>query len=215
MFMLSFAGLLKYSPIYIPDHAIDAMDVARSSLHPLNDSPFNGDFPRHRIRLHYGTMTEPRWRRVERRSDVTFKQVIVLRDAIRVWSALKESGATRAAQVVSLAVQGTHLPRRWPFDGPVTAFVPVDAAFPHVPDAILSERNRRALAGFVLDHVVAGAAVPRANHVLTTLGGRRLSVSGNNDVVLVQGARILQRLDVAPHHVYLLDGPVVGPPSAS
>src|SRR5207253_11311266 len=119
MMMLSFAPLLKDIPIYIPDHSVDAMDIARSSLHPWNDSPLNGEFPRHNIRLHHGTVTESRWRRVERCSDIEFKKTMVMRDVMRVWSALKDEGCSQTARLISLALQRTPLARRWPLDSPV------------------------------------------------------------------------------------------------
>jgi hypothetical protein len=197
MMMLSFAPLLKDIPLYIQDHAVHAMDVARSSLHPWNDSPFNNHFPRHRIRLHYGPVTESRWRRMERLSDSAFKQVLVMREILQIWQALKNTGACEnICRVLALALQDTTLARRWPIDGSCTAFVPTDLALAAMPAELLDKTASKRLQRWVLDHVVAGhiEAGTSAGTSVTALSGGRFVVG------LVQ-----QTLMVGRHFIHLLD----------
>jgi hypothetical protein len=209
MIMLSFAPLLKDIPIYIPDHSVDAIDLARSSLHPWNDSPLNGEFPRHHIRLHHGPVTESRWRRVERCSDVEFKKAMVMRDVMRVWSAIKDEDCSRAARLISLALQCTPLARRWPVDAPVSAFVPLDTGLPEIPSALIRDIGAATLMKWILNHVVAGTAQFTAGQSLTMLGGKVHRIVEDSGGTFINSSRIVRCLDVAPHRVYLVDKPLV------
>lgn len=203
MFMLSFAPLLKDIPLYIPEHAVAPMDLARQSLHPLNDTPLTSAFARHSVRLHYGAMDEARWRRIERRSDAFFKQAIVMREILRVWAALQGRGCDTARQLMSVALQGTSLARRWPDDGPVTVFVPNDAALarldPGAVRALIAPEANERLVRAVLGHVVSGTrvAVSAEKADLRTLGGGSLRLNGE--------ARVVESLEVPPHRIHIVD----------
>lgn len=200
MFMLSFAPLLKDVPLYLQDHAITGMDVARSSLHPLNDSPLNDHFPRHRIRLHYGSVTERKWQRVERLSDGTFKQALVMREALQVWRALKETGVCEnACRFLALALQDTSLARRWPADTPCTAFVPTDQALATLPADLLGTAASRRLYHWILAHIVEGRLEPSTpiGSTLPTLSGSRL-VAGPIRKTVAAGRHLVHLVDHLP-----------------
>ena len=173
MFMLSFAPLLKDGPLYLQNHAVTGMDVARSSLHPLNDSPLNDYFPRHRIRLHYGPVTERKWQRVEYSSDGAFKQALVMREVLQAWQALKDAGTCEnACRALALALQGTSLARRWPADTNCTAFVPTDQALPALPTDLLSDNASGHLHRWILAHVAAGRVdtIPTDSPLMSLIG---------------------------------------------
>ena len=145
MFMLSFAPLLKDIPLYLQNHEVTDLDIARSSLHPLNDTPLNDDFPRHRIRLHYGPVNESKWRRTERLSDIMLKRALVMRKILQIWRELKNTNTcNHTCQILAIALQTSSLARRWPVDTPCTAIVPTDRVlnnylFPYLNKIILND----------------------------------------------------------------------------
>jgi len=170
MFMLSFAPLRKDVPLFLQDHPIDDIDVARSSLHPLNDTPLNMHFARHRVRLHYGAITPERWRREEAKSDVVFKRAMVAREAIQIWTAIRSTGrCTIASQFLATGLFASPMARRWPRDEPLTILVPTDAAFAGSPPwHLISAQCRDSLYRWLLGHVSAGSYDAAAG-----LSGRR------------------------------------------
>jgi hypothetical protein len=158
MFMLSFAPLRKDLPLFLQDHAIDGIDLARSSLHPLNDTPLNMHFARHRVRLHFGTVTPGPWRRAEAKSDVVVKQAMVAREAMQIWAALRATGCCIiASQFLAAGLLASPMARRWPKDQPLTIVVPTDAAFAGSPPwHLISPQCRDSLYRWLLSHVSAG-----------------------------------------------------------
>jgi hypothetical protein len=190
MMMLSLAPLMKDLPLYIPERGVTPMDVARQTLHPLNDTPFTSLFAGRSIRLHYGEMTPARWRRAERRSEIAFKQVLVLRDLLRVWAALEGHPCRTARRALAVAAQATSLARRWPHAGPVTAFVPTDEALQERAgdwmERLLAVGAERQLQEWVLAHVASGRGdgLPSMAPIHT---------------------KIVECFDVPPHRVSLVD----------
>lgn len=159
MLMLSFAPLMKDIPLYLHQHKIDGFDIARSSLHPLNDTPLNPYFAKHYTRLHYGRMTESVWRRTERRSDAVFKNALVGRSAMQIWKAIGETGGCSiAAQLLAVGLLGTLLARRWHSISKGTILIPTDAAFSKAPKPwwyLLDETRMADLRQWLSRHVVA------------------------------------------------------------
>jgi hypothetical protein len=159
MLMLSLAPLMKDIGdigIYIPHHRPEPIDVARSSLHPLNDTPFNDMFIRQAVRLHTGAMTEARWRSTEARAEAAFHQVLVLRQAMQIWKALHAEGCHYAARLLAAAIETTPLASRWRRRGPLAIFAPRDIAFaftgPSLP-AMLAPGAEHHLLHFIENHV--------------------------------------------------------------
>ncbi len=211
MFMLSFAARLKDIPIYIPRHTVTPMDLARQSLHPLNDNPLTSEFARRTVRLHYGPMTERRWRAPQIRSDGFIKQAIVMREFLRIWHAIQDRGCTATSRLMSVALQATQLARRWPHDGAVTAFIPNDQAIAREGsrsiEALLAPGMENALQRFVLSHTMAGCpALPEAGPAtLRTLDGQMLRYEKTSDAARIAEANFVEAIDVSPHRVYLID----------
>jgi uncharacterized surface protein with fasciclin (FAS1) repeats len=213
MFMLSFAPLLKDIPVYICDHAVTPLDLARQSLHPLNDTPLTSAFARHPIRLHYGAMTEARWGRRVRASHGFVDQAVMMRECLRIWRAIHEhGGCTVASRLISVALQATRLARQWPHDGPVTVFVPSDAAVGRcAPDAIerlVPGAAAARLIATILHHVTPALDGPsdRGPASVRTLAGvdRRRTVQA--DATFIDDTKVVATIDVPPHRVLVIDG---------
>jgi uncharacterized surface protein with fasciclin (FAS1) repeats len=211
MFMLSFAPRLKDIPIYIPRHAVTPMDLARQSLHPLNDNPLTSEFARRAVRLHYGPMTERRWRVPKIRSDGFIKQAIVMREFLRIWRAIQDRGCAHASRLMSVALQATRLARRWPHDGAVTVFIPNDEAMARLGtnliEPLLAAGAERELERVVLAHTVAGCpALPETGKAaLRALDGRKLEYEKTSGARQIGDANIVAAVDVPPHRVFLID----------
>jgi hypothetical protein len=197
MFMLSFAPLRKDVPLFLQDHSVDGIDVARSSLHPLNDTPLNMHFARHRVRLHYGATTPQRWRRAQAKSDIVFKQAMVAREAIQIWTAIRATGRCAiASQFLGAGLHASPMARRWPTDEPLTILVPTDAAFAGSPPwHLISGQCRDSLYRWLLGHVSAGPYDPIAGL------SRRRSLAGTPLAHIAPA----KALGVSRHTVLLID----------
>lgn len=159
MIMLSVDPLAKYLPIYILDHTIEPADVARSTLHPLNNTEQTRPFARHRVRWHRGSIDLPGWSRAARRSDSAFNQVVASRLIMRLWGVLKQIGCGKAAALLSVALHSTQLARRWRARDQLRVYVPTDEAFAQFGDAALENLmrvgNEWALTRLLMAHVVS------------------------------------------------------------
>lgn len=155
MLFLSLAPLRKDVPLYLQDHEIDGIDMALSSLHPLNDTPLNSHFAKQPVRLHYGAMTRSLWRKAEVKANATAKAAIVAREAIQVWEAIKSTQKCAiAAKLLAAALHNSPMTRRWPYDCALRILVPTDAAFDRsVPTRLLSASARDHLYKWLLAHV--------------------------------------------------------------
>jgi len=164
MAMLSVDPLDKYLPIYILDHGVDAADIARSTLHPLNDTRQTRNFVRHAVRWRSRQSHPEIWARVERRSNAAFQPVAAHRVGRRLWALLKRIGCARAAAILAVALSATPLARRWRESGDFTVFAPSDSAFNHTSLAainkLLEAGNEAALMRFVRAHAAPGIAGP-------------------------------------------------------
>ena len=211
MMMLSVAPLLKDFHVYIPNHAVQPIDLARVSLHPANDNPLMQQFATHQIRLHYDGMDESRWREVERRADDFIGEALFTREYLRIWGAAQANGCSLAAQAMSIALLTTSLAKHSRYGGPVTAYVAADSAFKDCgwesvapllrPDAGCD------LEGLIRNHTADGViATPVAGSWRQeTLGGTTLQGRTDSEGEFVNGVRILRRIDVPPHQICIID----------
>lgn len=194
MLMLSFAPLSKDIPILLQDRPITAFDVAKSSLHPLNDTPLSGYFAQHYVRLHYGAMTPRLWQSVEQTSDVVYEAVLATRDITQIWQALRQTErCTVACRLISAALYGADLARRWPLSGPVTMIVPTDQAFAgRNPWPLLAEGAKEHFLDWLLKHVASGAHAPgNGLQYAASIEGRALPIVNPSAVTSVGETRLL------------------------
>jgi len=164
MVMLSVDPLAKYIPIYIPDHTVAPADVARSTLHPLNDTEQTRAFARRRVQWHEGPMDTGPWQRRHRRSDAAFGAMVANRVAMRLWAMLKRIGCQRAAALLAVGLHATPLARRWRHSGSLRVYAPTDRALAALGDAALERLMRpggeAALRRFLLAHAMPAEAAP-------------------------------------------------------
>jgi hypothetical protein len=181
MAMLSVDPLAKYLPIYILDHKVGPADVARSTLHPLNDTEQTRGFARHRVRWHRGAVDGPGWSRAALRSDAVFHQVVAHRVAMRLWALLKRIGCAKAAELLAVALHTTALLRRWRADGALRVFAPTDKALARLGDPALEDLmragNEPPLTEFLLAHVAPVTADPAAPAI--SLAGAPIRLGGD------------------------------------
>jgi len=213
MFMLSFAPLLKETSLYNSNHAVTPMDLARQSLHPMNDTPLTSDFARRGARLHYGPMTEVPWQRLERRADAFIGRAIVMREALRIWTALSGRDCSQASRLISVALQSTALAKRWRHDGPVTVFVPNDAAFEQLETeasrSLLAREAASRLLRVALNHIVPVACeIPfRGQANYATLGGGKIRVDASPAGLRLNGheTQLVETIEVPPNRILIVD----------
>ena len=222
MLMLSVAPLLKDFHVYIPDHSVQPIDLARVSLHPANDNPLMQQFASHQIWLHYDAFDESRWRDVENRADDFLGEALFAREYLRIWAAVNASGCTFASQAMSMGLLTTSLAKRWRHKCPVTVYVPTDGAF---MDAgwesvapLLRPQAANDLEALILNHVVASAATESTAPQHVTLGGATLIGRTEGAAEFINGGRIVRKIDVPPHTIFIVDrllSPLEAPASAS
>ena len=209
MLMLSLAPLFKDFQVYVPNHALSPIDLARVSLHPANNNPFVEYFAAHSIRLHYDRLNEKRWRRFERQADHFIGQALFMREFLRIWNAVHANGCSLASQAMSVGLLATSLADGWRYDGPVTAYIPTDEAF-GTWDALaplLSPGGAGALENFILAHVAPGVAAdpPQGSWRQTTLGGAPLLCQTGPGGEFANDARIIGRIELPPHRICIID----------
>jgi tetratricopeptide (TPR) repeat protein len=211
MLMLSLAPLFKDFQVYVPNHALQPMDLARVSLHPDNNNPLVKYFAARPIRLHYDRFDRNCWRPFERRAECFVGQALFTREFLSVWQAARQAGCSLASQAMSVGLVATRLAGRWPYRGPVTVYVPTDEAFGKngwgALESLLRPERGRDLRRVLLNHVVAGvgddAAAGASQRV--ALDGSPLHVSCRDDGDFVNDAKIVRRLDLPPHQVCIID----------
>jgi hypothetical protein len=112
---------------------------------------------------------------------------------------------------MSVALQATPFARRWPYDGPVTAFIPNDEAMarlgPERVDRLLAATPARDLMDAVLAHVAPGASsVPAQDKAtLRMADGRSVPWGTGSAGACVDNAAVTQELSVPPHRVFIVD----------
>jgi uncharacterized surface protein with fasciclin (FAS1) repeats len=192
MAMLSVDPLPKYFDNTIADHAIGAGDLARSTLHPWNDTQQTRVFARRRIHWRAAEAPARAWRHAEAASDRAMREMEVRRLAKRAWARLRELGCTRAAGVLAVALEATDLARHWRGDVPLTVLAPADTAFAGaataVVEALLQPGAEDRLERFVRRHVLRGPATGPA----TDLAGHPVALEcRGSEITAIAGCRVL------------------------
>lgn len=201
MVMLSVDPLAKYLPIYILDHTVEPVDVARSTLHPLNDTHQTRNFARYRVCWHNGTLDQPGWSTTMRQSDSAFRQVVFHRAAMRLWAHLKRIGCIKAAALLAVAAHATGLARRWRQVASLRIYVPTDKAFGHFGDTayegLLRNGNEQVLIDFLLAHVSPAASVTPSAPIMP-LAGSPFRICADGDARPVGTPQQVDWLEVQP-----------------
>jgi tetratricopeptide (TPR) repeat protein len=208
MFMLSLAPLFKDFQVYIPNHALQSIDLARVSLHPSNDNPLVNYYAAHSIRLHYDSLDKNRWRPLERRADHFIDRALVLREFLRLWEVAHARECRLASQAMSVGLFATSLVHGWRRTAPVTAYIPTDAAFGD-GDALaplLSSSAAKDLKKLIVAHVALGVADPaEGSWEQTTLNGAPLHCRADSEGEFVNDAQIIDRIELPPHRICIID----------
>lgn len=84
MMMLSLHPVNRDLLLYHRNKSIVGADIALQMIHEQNDTPLNEHFAAQTMRLHYGAMSEQRWRHVEAESDR------VMSEAVHFWKTFKQ-----------------------------------------------------------------------------------------------------------------------------
>src|SRR3954451_8654993 len=126
--MLSVDPIPKYLQNYILYHSCHPFDVARTSLHPLNDTQQTRRFIGRSIAVGRIAETDPAVRRAELRARAAARNVRVARAAMLLFRRLEELGCRDMARLLSVGLLDTRLSARWRTELPVTVIVPSDDA---------------------------------------------------------------------------------------
>lgn len=209
MLMLSVDPLSKYFQNYIVDHGCSGLDLARTTRHPLNDTPFTRLFAEQTVEIGEPVAQGTNWRRARLRAMAAQRDILVGRIAMLVYEALMANGAERAAGLLSAAIFDSPLLRRWRTPLPVTIIAPVDAAFRQssfaaIPGLSMPTGSRH-LADFVRAHVMPSELPTEAGTVLC-VDGYEIQVSNKGDQRMIGDARILDGpLGLEGVELYLVD----------
>jgi hypothetical protein len=194
LFALSFAPTLKDIEWYVQPQRYDPLKVGSWWL--TYDSPANDLVASHSFCIHHRDQTPKKWRRAERESDLFIKQLMGLREVLRLIRAVSDDRTRQARQVLSMALAETKLARRMGKNIPFTALIPKNADIlrwlNEDGEPLLKTPSVRELVDLILDHVVIGHLALKAGDAadLTTARGgtRRLTWIGStpliDDVVL-------------------------------
>lgn len=211
MLMLSVAPLFKDFQVYIPNHPLQPMDLARVSLHPTNNNPLVKQIATHPIRLHYEDFDAIRWRKFERRAEHFVGQALFMREFIGIWEAARAAGCSLSSRAMSIGLLTTPLASRWRYDGPVTAYIPTDDAFgPEGWEALaplLAPDRAQDLKHIILKHVIRGVRFETSAGPWqeTTLGGLTLHGRTRSGDKFVNEAKVVRQLDVGYHQICFID----------
>jgi hypothetical protein len=209
MVMLSVDPLEKYLQNYILDHSCQPIDVARTTLHPLNNTQQTRLFISRSVRINSGAQNANLVRRQERSARLAVRDIRVGRAAMLVCSKLLEYGCERMADLLSVALLDTHLSRRWRAEPPLTVVATCDGALS--TDDLNSLRSlmapgcERQLVDVILDHVIVGRLI--GGRPVRSLGGTLLLSEFGRTTTTINGVKVLHALkDLEGVEVYILDG---------
>lgn len=222
LFMLSLTPLMKDAGHYYPKgHPLNEVDLASTSLHPLNKTPLNWEIIRQPVRMSLGAPHPKIWSSVERRSLVKSWRAILARECQLIWGALHEQKCRKAAQLLSLAIQDTPFLARWRGRGPVTILVPADSALSRETAVDLAKAgNEAALIKTLANHVLMGvhdlpAAGAMQGTTMRSIGGKILKIQDVAGKTRINDrANILGSTSVEGHKIYVIDAPLFEDPQA-
>jgi len=223
MLMLSVDPLSKYFQNYIVGHSCDGFDLARTTRHPLNDTPFTRLFATSSVSIGRPSASPKAWRRQEARAVAAGRDVLVARLAMLVYDALMRRGAGIMAGLLSVGLHDTHLVRRWRHDIPLSIVVAADSAFAEDDRALVTSSaahgRSNELVEALRDHVVAGRLSEFRQGA--TLAGSRLALEPGG-VPTINGAAILAGpIELEGIELYVVDRilatrkPTAAPPVAA
>lgn len=203
MLMLSVDPLSKYFQNYIVDHSCNGFDVARTTRHPLNDTPFTRRFASQLVSIADSPDRPDAWRRREIRALAASRDILCGRLAMLVYDQLMRCGAGVVAGLLSVGLFDTHLVRRWRADVPLTIVVPGDEAMAQEDrdafEACAAAGQSRRLVEVLRDHVIVG----KLSHLGTaeTLSGTPVTLGGDrntkiNDADILAGPVELEGIEL-------------------
>lgn len=192
MLMLSVDPLSKYFQNYIVDHSCDGFDVARTTRHPLNDTPFTRHFASQLVSISDSPDRPAAWRRKEIEALAASRDILCGRLAMLVYDQLMRDGAGVVAGLLSVGLFDTHLVRRWREDVPLTIVVPADEIMDERQkeafEACAAPGQSRRLVEVLRDHVIAGKLSDLGT--ARTLSGTPVTL-GNDRGAMINDASIL------------------------
>jgi len=207
MLMLSVDPLSKYFQNYIVDHSCNGFDVARTTRHPLNDTPFTRRFASQLVSIADSPDRPGAWRRQRLRAFAAGRDILCGRLAMLIYDELMREGASVLAGLLSVGLFDTHLVRRWRVDVPLTIVVPGDQAMaPEDRDAFEScaaVGQSGKLVEVLRDHVIAG----KLSHLGTaeTLSGTPVTLGGDQNTKINDAAILVGPLHVEGIEFYIVD----------
>jgi uncharacterized surface protein with fasciclin (FAS1) repeats len=209
MFMLSVDPIEKYMQNYILDHSAQPLDIARTTIHPLNNTKQTRVFLSRQVKIHQGDTPGFPWRRRERLARAAARDIRVGRAAMLICTQLVDHGCTHMADLLSTALVETSLSRRWRKEVPLTVFAARDSAFSRTARLSLLEFLRcgreRELLKVILDHVVEGHLNDKMAG--STLAGTPVRLGTGRATRTFNGANIVfGPIDLEGVDLYILDG---------
>ena len=209
---VSFSPLCSYSDWYAREAPADPLAIAQYSL--ANDNAIIPALIRRKFRFHFGSVTESRWREVERGSDVFVHRILVARETLRIWETLRHAGLDTAAKYVALALIDRALTRRVASREPVTVFVPSERSLARLPkafwDRLERPENGRELCGLIRDHVAVGKwSTPDMVPGACVMSHQRqpYRIEENDGRLTVNGAAIINAdIQIGEHVMHVIDG---------
>lgn len=154
LFAVGLAEFGKDSAWHNVPRQADEIGIARWWL--VYDSPFNDALTKQSIRWHQGTVTEEKWRRVERGEDLFIRRLAVTREGLRVWRAAHSIGCIEAAAFIALMITSRIFARLIRGDRPAYVFLPNDSALNKLTDAdrinMFQSASKRRLGNFLRAH---------------------------------------------------------------
>ncbi len=180
MLMLSVDPIGKYPQNYILNHSLGAIDLARTSIHPLNDTAQTRSFIRKPVRIHSAPASAPKLRRTEAKAKTAAIEMEAGRRALQLVREMNQAGARRMAQLLSVAIFETPILRRWRRDEPLDAIALSDGCFRGdlrvYADSLVRQGNEPELMSF-LQGLVVGQKQPGRLQV----GARSVDISWRDD----------------------------------
>jgi hypothetical protein len=209
MFMLSVDPLHKYLQNYILDHSCQPIDVARTTLHPLNDTKQTRLFLSRSVRVHSDTQSAGAWRRRELLARAAARDIRVGRAAMLLCSKLAEHGCDQMANLLSVALLDTHLSRRWRAEPPLTVVATSDKALAKAGrnslQSLIARGGERQLVQVILDHVMEGRLI--GGKPQRSLAGTLIQSDFARTPNTINGISVSQAVrDLEGIELYILDG---------
>jgi len=200
--MLSLDPLYKSFPTYILNHHVAPLDIARMSLHPLNDMPLIDFYVSRRVRWHGERVSESAWKEIEDRADNAFLKVQASRRLLRVWGAADSSGCALFCRLLAVAVNVLELDMPPFINETKIVLIPTDAALAASginATYLVKNGNEESLRTFFLDHFSTQTQEQVGNSGLfNTLSGKTLTVSVPRDGALCVSGTVANQLSTMP-----------------